>query len=110
MQVDRLHLNRNAVPVSEPAKRKLSGFELPGNPVIATDDGYGTNLDVIYADRNDETAESPDPALRSTFVIPKRGNEPHGQYGYLFEGLVKPDDIRAWYRETFKVKELPAAG
>ena len=109
MQVDRKHLKRYAVAISEPAKRKLSGFEVPGDFVVGTDDGFGTQLDVIYIDRNDEEAETYDDALRSTFVIPKRGTDPVGQYGYLFTGLVITDDLRTWYRENFKVKELPTS-
>lgn len=106
MQVSEKYLERFSVPPGEPDEILLNGYEQPATHVISVDDDQGTCLAVVYRDdySADEMFDLKDGTdKRETFVQVRRGNDLVGSVGYRFAGLVKLDDLRAWYRRKFEL-------
>ena len=103
------YFDRFAVPVTaEPAEISLNQWEMNAQAAIGIDDPDGTSLSVNYSDEyvDDEPWDIKEgTAKRWTFVVVKRGAETVGSVGYEFPGLIKLEDLRAWYRATFEITD-----
>jgi hypothetical protein len=75
----------------------------PGNAAINVDDPDDTCLSILHCDENPD--DTPDAELfdtkgvRRTFVTPMRDGDAIEDVAYRFEGLIKPTDLRTWYRK-----------
>jgi len=109
MQINEQYLERFATRIyGKPAEIALNGYEQGATHVITIDDPDGTNLAVTY--RDDYPSDAPwdikeGTDKRETFVIVKRENETVGSVGYRFAGLIKLDDLRAWYRRKEGIED-----
>jgi len=111
MHLDARYLKRVAMPVTgAPEEVALNGEEARGGPAIGIDDIDGTYLSVVYRDGYDEDARYDfiqGTEKRTTFVVPRRGQDAVGNVGYRFPGLIHLEDLRTWYRANFEVIEIP---
>lgn len=109
MQINERYLERFATRIyGKPAEIPLNGYEGGATHAITIDDDQGTSLSVTY--RDDYPADAPwdikeGTDQRETFVIVKRETETVGSVGYRFAGLIKLDDLRAWYRRKEGIED-----
>jgi hypothetical protein len=111
MQISQKYLERFAIPVSvEPKKITLNGWEEGGTQAIGVDDPDGHSLAISRWDEwdSDEPWDvQPGADRRWTFVVPMKDGVPVASSGYEFEGLIKAEDIRTWYRSKLGIVDQP---
>lgn len=88
----------------QPVEVPLHGFEAGATSAINTDipqeHERASTLGITHRDTNPPDSElwELDNGLRQTFVIPVLDANDVDKVGFIFQGLIHPDDARKWYR------------
>ena len=110
MQITHEYLDALAVEVTTPREFALHDWEMPPTATIGLDDPDGHSLAVNHWDEwpSPQGWRNEGPDQRWTLVVLHKDNKSVGGVGYEFAGLVKLDNLRAWFRAKLGVVEAPA--